>query len=93
MTPPTRQENTQRKLPVQPVPTAQDFLQVLPPPQPPVLGPTAAQSTKQGVTQNQIDIQTMISHMALRMNTLELEISESRKNMHKLQLMLAKTQI
>ena len=86
----SHQQITPTKLPVQPVPTAQDFLQVLPPPQPPAQGRTTAPQIN---IQNQMNIQSMISQMALRMNSMELEISESRKNMHKLQQMLASTQI
>ena len=78
--------------PAQPVPKPQDFPQLLPPPQPPAWRPVAA-PVPQALTKTQLDIQAMISTMALRMNTMELEISESRKNMHKLQQMLASTQI
>ena len=78
---------------VQSVPSPQDFSQLLPPPQPPAWRAGATPPVLQGLTKTQLDIQTMISNMAMRMNTMELEISESRKNMHKLQQMLANTQI
>ena len=63
------------------LPTAQDFTAALPPPQPPAS------------SQSQTEIHKIITQMAMRMNTLELGISESRSQMHTLQQMLSKNQI
>ena len=66
---------------VQTVPTAQDFTALLPPPQPPAQGKI------------QMDLHQLGTQMAMRMNNLELGISESRNQMHTLQQMLSKSQI
>ena len=82
---------TQDRSLVPPVPKPQDFSHPLPPPHPPAWRTLPAHPVSQNVTKNQMDIQNMIAQMALKMNTMELEISESSKNMHKLQQMLANT--
>ena len=82
--------------PVQSVLSPQDFQPIQPPPHPPsqswasVVSPNSMQPQP---TQNQSAIQKMITQMALRMNTMELEVSESRKQMHILQQMLANSSI
>ena len=78
---------------MQRVPAHEDFLQALPPPQTPIRNQAWTQPQSQSSSQGQIAIQQMIAQMALRMNTLELGISESCKQMHTLQEMLTKTHI
>ena len=80
---------------VQFVQKPQDFPPVQPPPQPPAQAwaQVAAQNLPQQPTQNQSLVQKMITQMALRMNTMELEVTESRKQMHILQQMLSNTTI
>ena len=71
----------------------EDFPQALPPPQPPKQTQAWTRVQSQSSSQGQNAIQQIIAQMALRMNTLELGISESRKQMHTLQEMLTKTHI
>ena len=73
----------------QSVPTPQDFPNLLPPHIP----PAQKQAPVQGQISKQSEIQKMITKMAMQMNTMELEVAESCKQMHILQQMLAKTQL
>ena len=86
-------EARKERLVEQQVPTSQDFMAVLPPPQPPSERQPAAHIQSQDQAQSHTEIQKIIGQMAMRMNTLELGISESRNQMHVLQQMLAKSQI
>ena len=86
-------EARKERLVEQRVPTSQDFMAVLPPPQPPLQRQPAAHLQSQDPARSQTEIQKIIGQMAMRMNTLELGISESRNQMHVLQQMLATSQI
>ena len=79
-------QDSKASSPAQSVPNSEDFISALPPPQPPSL-------LQPNPTHNQTEIQKIIFQMALRMNTLELGISESRNQMHTLQEILSKTKI
>ena len=80
---------------VQFVQNPQDFQPVQPPPQPPsqTWASVVTQNSPHQATQNQTVVQKMITQMAMRMNTMELEVTESRKQMHILQQMLANSSI
>ena len=85
---------------VQSVPSEQDFPDALPPHQPPAQRPQAPQQPhpqgrawSQMPTRGQSQIQEMLTQMAMRMNTLELGISESRSQMHTLQQMFSQSHI
>ena len=71
------------------VPTSQDFPPIQPPPQPPAPARVTAQSSVLLQPNNQAQINQMLAQMTLRMNTLELGITESRNQMHILQQMLS----
>ena len=86
-------QSGQEKANTQPIPSSLDFPQTLPPPQPPAPVQTAPWSPPLNQTKHQTDIQTMIAQMAMKMNTMELQISESRMQMHTLQKMLANSNI
>ena len=91
----SHQKSDQASPPVQFVLKPQDFQPVQLPPQPPSQSwaSVASLNTPQQPTQNQTMVQKMISQLSLRMNTMELEVSESRKQMHILQQMLANSTI
>ena len=76
---------------MKPVPTKQDFPLAPPPHRPPAQEQASVQPLVQ--TQDASPVQKMLVQMAMRMNTLELGISESRSQMHMLQEMLAKSQL
>ena len=88
-----RHSHSQPASPVQSVPTAQDFPTNLPPSQPPLQAQAGASMPYQNPAQNQLEVQRMITQMAMQMNTMELNFSESRKQMHILQEMLARSSI
>ena len=71
----------------------QDFPPFMPPPQPPAQVQPALQSLPQNPTRKQVDMQHMITQMAMSLNTMELQFRESRKQMHTLQQMLAQSHI
>ena len=80
---------TQQSSSVQFLPTPQDFLPTLSPPRPPAATRGAVKTAVQIQPNNQAQIHQMLAQMAMRMNTLELGITESRNQMHTLQQMLA----
>ena len=79
--------------PIQSVPNPQDFPQFLHPPLPPAQVQTKVRSAPQTPTKNQVDMQHMITQMAMSLNTMELQFRESRRQMHILQEMLAQANI
>ena len=86
--------NTNQTIPpVNSVPTKQDFPPAPPPQRPPALNQSSAQLPVQTQVQGSTTVQQMLAQMAMRMNTLELGISESRNQMHMLQEILSKSQL
>ena len=77
--------------PVNSVPKQQDFPFLPPSHRPPAQISVTVQLPAQTQAQNSATIQQMLAQMAMRMNTLELGITESRNQMHTLQEILAKT--
>ena len=85
--------STQPISPVLPILNPQDFPQLPPPPQPPAQLQAKFQSSPHTPTKYQVDMQHMITQMAMSLNTMKLQFKESRKQMHTLQQMLAQSQI
>ena len=75
------------------VPTKQDFPHAPPPHRPPAQNQSNIQLPHQTQVQSSSTVQQMLAQMAMRMNTLELGISESRSQMHMLQEILSKSQM
>ena len=74
--------------------TQQDFPQIPPSHRPAAPKcPTVQLQAQTQVMQTSLTIQQMLAQMAMRMNTLELGITESRNQMHMRQEMLAKNNI
>ena len=86
---PPQLQPTEQSSSVRFVPTSQDFPPIQPPPQPPAPARVTAQSSVLLQPNNQAQIHQMLAQMTLRMNTLELGITESRNQMHILQQMLS----
>ena len=80
-------------LPVKSVLNPQDFPPLAPPPQPPAPVQDEFQSSPQDPSKYQVDMQHMITQMAMSLNTMELQFRESRKQMQTLQQMLAQSKI
>ena len=78
---------------VKSVSTQQDFPFLPPSHRPPAQKLSPLQLPAQTKIQNSATIQQMLAQMAMRMNTLELGITESRNQIHILQEMLANSQI
>ena len=78
---------------VKSVPNPRDFPPFMPPPQPPAQVQADLQAAPQNPSKKQVDMQQMITQMAMSLNTMEIQFRESRKQMHILQQILAESHI